>query len=382
MRRIAVIVLLFASVILAIISLLPEIELTPTFFSGRFLSQLTGVTPESVDAGPVDAEPTYSFTHSVPPIIDEEIPLYRFSVPVENATGAQVELRQISRSCTCTNAELRPDRLKPGQKADLEVSVRTLGKSGPQQFSVAFAEKNGRVWHFSIKTTVFTRARFISLDGDIRLPAADPDQRVHKKLILELFAKDRHSLPDAAKIDSPQSGVTVQTGEPSTESILDNLYVRRLPVLIDYQVPSQPGDYDLQLRAKYAMLAEQKSVHAYLSGTVRSVFEVSPQFVYFGASSSTSGPIKRSVEIRRCDGQAIRLGKLTLSPPNAVMVQRRESAAPDRCTLDLSLDSRDLHAPLWGDLCIETGDSRQPTVKLHFAAMPGISDKPADATRH
>lgn len=49
----------------------------------------------------------FFFTHTAPPAIQEDEPNLKISLPVHNSTSAEVYFENVSRSCSCADAELK-----------------------------------------------------------------------------------------------------------------------------------------------------------------------------------------------------------------------------------------------------------------------------------
>jgi hypothetical protein len=329
---------------------------------------------EPTASAPADSESGnvgngFSFTHVEPPVIDEDQPNFKISVPVHNTTGAEVRFDHVGRTCSCADADLKSRTLAPGGTTTLEVSIRARGRSGAQRVSVNLTDSNHRRWDYLIETTVFPRARFTVPNEQLQLEVCDPAQSITRQFDLELFGASKESLPVLSRLESLNPAFAVALGDSAMESVAGGLFVRRIPVKLSYRTPGHAGPYHGEIRAHYAYSNEQRIAQLGISGVVRSLYEVAPQYVFFGQIGKDSQPIVRKVVIRRYDGKGLTVGNLIISTPE-VAARTSNGSDIDQITVELELKSKNLAEPLWGDVTIETNDSKQPSIKLSFAAMP------------
>lgn len=73
----------------------------------------------------------------------------KYSFKVENLGDQVLEIKKVATSCACTSAQVIPEKIEPGQEAELKVTYDTSAMSGPhghgQQERIIYVKSNDPV---------------------------------------------------------------------------------------------------------------------------------------------------------------------------------------------------------------------------------------------
>lgn len=327
---------------------------------------------QAIESGTA-SDKTLDFTYRVPPTIGDDQPDMTVTVPVENTTSRRVTFERIIHSCSCVSAEYKTNSLAPGEKTTLEVTIRLVGRSGPQRFIVSLVDVDGRTWTYTVHTTIYPRARFSVENAVLQLPSTDPAKLIDTQVTLELFGATHECLPRAANFSSNNTGLTIQAGSPIAEQIAHGVWVRRIPVQLSYKTPSVPGAYHLRLLCSFEHAAQKHELSLGMSGQVRSLYEVTPNYLFFEKDTPADSTSKRVI-IKRTDGRPLHIATVYASNP-AVRVTVEGCTDPSMRILICTLDRKHLQEPLWGQLVVNTNHDQQPELRVQYAAMPKLPSK-------
>lgn len=369
MRRTLSLILLLTSVTLALATIwfppprAAGARPTDAATAARIVSQRTENGFEPVAEAPAE------IFHDAGTVIDEDHPTLKVAVPFANSTNRTLRLRQVSRSCSCTEAELRLTHLRAGESTTLDLSFRTFGKSGPQRITVDYVDAEGAAWRFGIHVLVLTRARFARFPDEAILPTAAPGKVVSKEVTLELFGRDKKSLP-AFVAATASRNCTVSAASPSDTRVTDEIVVRRIPLTLAIQAPRHSGPFRVELIAQYDVGRERRSTALSLNGSVPSVFEVTPPFVYFGTSSAMPNENRKQIKISRANGEPFSVLSLNVEGTDAVSAKISDLKDSASAVIDLALDREALSIPISGQIVIQTSNREQPYIRVPFGASP------------
>jgi hypothetical protein len=311
-------------------------------------------------------------THQLPAVIAEDQPDLQITVPVKNATPTEVRFAKLSHSCACSGAKLQKMTLALGEETRLEIKMNLRGRSGQQRIAVTLLEPSGRPWHNLIDFTIYPRARFNTGQESLQLAEAKPKTTLERDVTLEFFDTDRKQLPAAPAFATEGHPFQITVGTPQEEQVAPNIWTRKVPLHIRYTAPDRAGPYHGELVAKFTQRGEKQTLKLGVNGYVLSLFKVTPEFVFFEASSNPDDTCTRKVTIRRTDGKPLEIKKLETSHAK-IKALIEPTRNPSIVTLKLTLSSQEMKDHLWGETILHTNQPEQPTLKVQFAAAPAKS---------
>jgi hypothetical protein len=321
-------------------------------------------------------------THRLPPLIDEEFSGDRISVPVVNSLNHEVEFVDIRALCSCTGAELRTMKLAAGAETMLDIFVNLRGRTGAQQFNVYLTDTAGRNWHVRVEIPVYQRMRFVSPLGLMELGLLEPESPIERDVIFEAFAGKKEDLP--AQIEVVPGGdldIRVAVGESTVEEIDKAIWVRRFPVHLSTVAPKTPGAFGATLVACDPAKPAAATTDLRINGCTKSLYQISPQYVFFNQAPIEANTRTTRLLIRRMDGEAVSVS--TVESPSESVTGKIEPCGGDRTMafLVLKLNVPSVTKPIWGEIIVRTDHPKQPSFKVQYAASPEWPAQPEGKTR-
>jgi hypothetical protein len=318
--------------------------------------------PATSISSPLPFTPSnFEFRHELPTVISDDRPTVTFEVPVLNRTDSAVKFERVSRSCSCTDAELRSNTVLAGEQTELNVTIRVAEREGPQRLLVTLADSTGRTWTYTLDFTIYPRARF-PVDS-FWLGSVDSQVRISRTSVFEVFSTTSSGLPDRVQFATSNESIQLTSGEAQAPvQLSDKIWVKRVPLSVAITAPTEPGPFHGDIRAEYLYRGKARQASAAISGSVRSLFEVAPQCVFFGTSVPES--LSRRAIIRRTDGKPLTIEVSRVSHPD--VTAKLETGKNDSAfvILSLTLDRKSKATPLWGEVILTTNDEKQSTIKI------------------
>lgn len=308
-------------------------------------------------------------THQMPAVIAEDEPDLKLSVPVTNATPNPVRFEKIGHSCACSSAKLQKMELAPNEKTHLEVKINLRGRKGEQRLAVTLVETSGRNWQQLIEFTIYPRARFNTGNETLQLTEAKPKTPLAREVVLEFFDIDPKQLPSVPSFTTDGQPFQLQADAPKDEQVAPNIWTRRVPLHLSYVAPDRAGPYYGEVIASFPQRGENRKLKLHVNGYVQSLFKVTPEFVFFEATTTFEDTCSRKVTIRRNDGQPLAITKFETSN-SKVKALVEPTSNPSIIALKLTLSDKEMKDHLYGEAILHTNQPQQPTLKVQFAAAP------------
>jgi hypothetical protein len=130
------------------------------------------------------------------PVISDETPHLSVNLPCVNRTGKVLHITKVGHCCGVTSAKVAASELQPGQETVLRLEINVYGRFGNHIFNASVHSREGHVWPYRIRTTVYSRFRFDPPEG-LRLGTVEPNARARRVAQLLIYARGTKGLPQS-----------------------------------------------------------------------------------------------------------------------------------------------------------------------------------------
>lgn len=137
---------------------------------------------ETYDAGPVFATESYQLHHK-----------FR----VHNASSSLIQIRNIRRDCTCTEVRFEPKYLRPGQSADLQMTVNVPHGFGARTVRCVLETDYPaqREWIYGIKFEPFLHVRAAPSVVELQQAGTESTPALQADAFLEFYGQETNGMP-------------------------------------------------------------------------------------------------------------------------------------------------------------------------------------------
>jgi hypothetical protein len=333
----------------------------------------TGKRPRALAAsGPPTAGVWFrAIVDKVPAFLSPPDELFVHVFEVENDTARTVRIKKCTPSCGCVDANITKQELRPGDKAELRLTVRLHNKHGPQRFSAQLISEDGAPRIYGVETTVYQ-------DGEVdprmvQLGLIPPLQAASKDVAINTYGAGQ----EPGRITSVRS--TLPTLDASIcdshepESVEDHITRRTTTVRLTLRASDRLGFGAAEIRVTLtAATGVAQSIRIPVQWQVQSPYLVSPARAFFGTVSDTNGALCRPIVIavRRRDGKPLSIRRAESTNP-AFRVSVTCDGGIAHVTASLAKPSmvQKGHA-LTGQLVLATNDPKSPSITISASALP------------
>jgi hypothetical protein len=307
-------------------------------------------------------------TFTLPPVFaDEEEGTRRYTFQVTNRRKSPVVLEKIVSSCGCAHAELRRQKLLPGETTELYVEVDLRQRQGPVHVRCQVFTESGDLFG---TYNVITRAyrAFLFAPPQLFFGEIDPQTEQEKNVQIYLYGPSRKELPHILEWRVEGEGVHVKLGPEGVPQTAEGAVTQVIPLRILLDKQSQSGRGQALVVVRYVFRGKQREMQLPVVWNVRSLYEIQPARAYFGYVKK-GNPSVQVIRIWRRDGMPLHLRKVT-APTANVQVRLLSQTAVQKPAIQVTILPEQITRPLWGEIVVETDHPLQPVLRIPVSALP------------
>jgi len=323
------------------------------------------------------ARPT-RIVHDVPAIFGRDELLAKYDASVVNDTNQRIRFTDIRTSCGCSKADLETRDLDAGQSTTLHVEVNMTRNGGRRQVSCILKSDTGRHWYHVFNLVAYPELQFQRNMDHVSFGEIDPGASAEKSVEIHLHAPGKTTVPPkltAVESDSEDIDVSL-SNDPESSVLEDGTGTRRkAAVLLRLRAQSDAGAKMVSVRVRYEGPSAQAEKVLSVAWIVRPAYEISPKRIYLRLSDEDTRPIKRSVVVRRLDGEPLEVSSVEAASPH-VSVAAVRPVEKDRQRIEFEIDPRSIDGVLYATAVVRTNHPLQPMTKVVISGRRPDHDAP------
>lgn len=302
-----------------------------------------------------------------PIILDGRVSKIEHVFPVRNTTTKPLRFEKVQPSCGCSQAVLSEEVLSPGQEASLRVGVDLRGRIGAQSFACVLVEEDGTRWQFVLKVMLYPVAAF-SKEPGIHFGNVPHDGPAELDLEYREYAAEQGAFRPGLTVRSSNPAVSVALGEPRIEKTSDDVFERKVPVLLTLRGKREFGAGYATLTAKAEGDGGMPGHSVGLDWYVRPLVSTQPHQVLFRLDGEkVVGESEPGILVTRKDGKPFEIDTVTLPHPCLTWRVEPVDANSARVLFQLSPEKRQDF--LVGEAAIALRGGGIPAVRIPVAVV-------------
>lgn len=265
--------------------------------------------------------------------------------------------------------------LNVAEETKLRLTLDLVNRTGLQRGAVTLRDDLGAEWVHLYEFMVYPRVGFVAENPQIHWSNVEPLQPLSHEVEFAAYGRKREELPSDADF-RVEGGPMVEVAEARITPETDGFWSRRFKLKISHVAPPQAGPISGAIVGKCVMNGKEEIARLAVTGFVRSLLMVTPEYLFFAAGD---GPKK--VVVRRTDGKPLHC---SVQPPQAgkpaLRAEVLATANPAIAFVQIAPPAN-LDQPFWAELHLATNHEKQASIKIPVSAFPRTSPQPGTTTQ-